>query len=371
MAEKKPTPIIAPVIYFYHTRLTRESYEEWKDYKFPGHLLYGLPLLEKYGIQSVMHKHKYFPGRLKLILYTTKEILFCKEPYNILYGTSFRGLELIILLRALGLYRKPIVIWHHTAIKVSANKIWERISRFFYKGIDHMFLFSRKLIADSLATGKVPESKLQLIHWGPDLAFYDHILQEMPNRQPKGFISTGKENRDMSTLLQAFCTTDEPLEIYIATSNGNVDYKQIIESFSLPTSIQVHYTTGVIPYVLAQKVAGKSCIVICCMDFPYTVGLTTLVEALALGIPVICSRNPNFEMDIDKEGIGITVEYNDVKGWIDAIHYLASHPEEARRMGANARKLAEKRFNLEIFSGEIAESLLDIPKISSKKRTFA
>ena len=47
MAEKRPTPVKPLTIYFYHTRLTRESYEEWKDYKFPGHILYGLPLLEK------------------------------------------------------------------------------------------------------------------------------------------------------------------------------------------------------------------------------------------------------------------------------------------------------------------------------------
>jgi glycosyltransferase involved in cell wall biosynthesis len=107
------------------------------------------------------------------------------------------------------------------------------------------------------------------------------------------------------------------------------------------------------------------------MDFPYTVGLTTLVEAFALGIPVICSRNPNFEMDIDKEEIGITVAYNDVEGWINAIRRIAGHPEEAQKMGANARKLAEERFNLEIFSREIAESLLEISKMSPKKRTFA
>ena len=52
MAEKRPTPVKPLTIYFYHTRLTRESYEEWKDYKFPGHILYGLPLLEKYGIRD-------------------------------------------------------------------------------------------------------------------------------------------------------------------------------------------------------------------------------------------------------------------------------------------------------------------------------
>ena len=97
----------------------------------------------------------------------------------------------------------------------------------------------------------------------------------------------------------------------------------------MPDSIRIHYTDGVIPYELGKLVARKSCIVICCLDFPYTVGLTTLVEAFALGIPVICSRNPNFEIDIDKEGIGITVEYNDVQGWIDAIRYIADHPEKA------------------------------------------
>ena len=92
MAEKKQASLNNPLtIYFYHTRLTRESYEEWKEYKFPGHILYGLPLLEKYGIRSVMHRYKFFPSRLKLMLYTAGEILFCKEKYDVLYATSFRG----------------------------------------------------------------------------------------------------------------------------------------------------------------------------------------------------------------------------------------------------------------------------------------
>ena len=371
MAEEKQTSLKPLTIYFYHTRLTRESYEEWKEYKFPGHILYGLPLLENYGIRSVMHKCKYFSGRLKLMFYATKEILCCKEKYDVLYATSFRGIEPVIFLRALGLYRKPIVIWHHTAVVTNPKPWREQISRLFYKGIDQMFLFSRKLIQDSQKTRKAPSHKLKLIHWGPDLPFYDHLLAEMPDRKPEGFISTGKENRDVDTLLQSFSATNEELDLYIAVSCGNINYKKILDRYSVPDSIRIHYTDGVIPYELGKLVARKSCIVICCLDFPYTVGLTTLVEAFALGIPVICSRNPNFEIDIDKEEIGITVEYNDVQGWIDAIRYIADHPEEARRMGENARKLAEERFNLEIFSREIAESLLEISNISSKNRTFA
>lgn len=208
MAEKKQAPLNTLLtIYFYHTRLTRESYEEWKEYKFPGHILYGLPLLENYGIHSVMHKCKYFSSRLKLMFYATKEILFCKEKYDVLYATSFRGIEPVIFLRALGLYRKPIVIWHHTAVVTNPKPWREQISRLFYKGIDQMFLFSRKLIQDSQKTRKAPSHKLKLIHWGPDLPFYDHLLAEMPDRKPEGFISTGKENRDVDTLLQSFSAT--------------------------------------------------------------------------------------------------------------------------------------------------------------------
>ena len=169
MAEKKQAPLNTLLtIYFYHTRLTRESYEEWKEYKFPGHILYGLPLLENYGIHSVMHKCKYFSGRLKLMFYATKEILFCKEKYDVLYATSFRGIEPVIFLRALGLYRKPIVIWHHTAVVTNPKPWREQISRLFYKGIDQMFLFSRKLIQDSQKPGKLrPTTETDTL--GPDL----------------------------------------------------------------------------------------------------------------------------------------------------------------------------------------------------------
>lgn len=344
-------------IYFYHTRLTKESYDEWKEYKFPGHILYGLPLLGKYGIESVMHKYKHYANRFLLMLYVTKEILLCKERYDVLYATSFRGIELIIFLRALGLFRKPIAVWHHTAVTTSTNRLREFVAKFFYKGIDKMFFFSQKMINDSLKSDKAPAHKLELIHWGPDLAFYDHVMKENSQCTPEGFVSTGKENRDMNTLLKAFSSTSCKLDVYISRSCGNIDYEKIIGKFPPLDSIIIHYTEGVIPYELAKIVAKKSCIVISCLEYAYTVGLTTLVEALALGIPVICSRNPNFEFDIDKEKIGITVEYGDVQGWIKAIKYIDGHPEEAKVMGENARKLAEKRFNMEIFAKEIGDVL--------------
>lgn len=355
MDEKKSAQLKALSVYFYHTRLTSESYEAWKKKEFPGHLLYGATHFESNGIHAIMHRYKYYPKRLQLMLYATKEILLCKEHFDILYGSSFRGLEILIFLRAIRLFRKPIIIWHHTAVTTSKNEWKERISRLFYKGIDHMFLFSQKLIEDSLRTNKVKKEQLSLIHWGADLPFYDNLLKKYPIETPTGFISTGKENRDLDTLLSAFEQTNQRLSIFIAHTCGNINYDNIIARHTLGKNIELNFTTGVIPEELAQKVLQHQCIVIPCLDFPYTVGLTTLVEAFALGMPVICSRNPNFNIDIDKEEAGITVDYGDAQEWTNAINYLANHPEEAKRMGRNGRRIAEEKYNLDNFAHEILD----------------
>ena len=68
-----------------------------------------------------------------------------------------------------------------------------------------MFFFSKALIDDSLKTGKVKEKDMYLIHWGADLDFYDRMRNEAKDKE---FISTGKENRDLATLLQLSAIPD-------------------------------------------------------------------------------------------------------------------------------------------------------------------
>ena len=45
----------------------------------------------------------------------------------------------------------------------------------------------------------------------------------------------------------------------------------------------------------------RKAIVISTYDLPYTVGLTTLVEAMALGLPVITTDNMNYPIDVEVE----------------------------------------------------------------------
>ena len=106
---------------------------------------------------------------------------------------------------------------------------------------------------------------------------------------------------------------------------------------------------------------------ICCQETNYTVGLTTLVEALALGLPVIATRNSTYPINIDKEGIGITIPYYDSVTWEKVLRQISQNPEQLQEMGKKARQLAEKTYNLEQCTSEVAQAIKTIIVKNNKK----
>lgn len=344
-------------IYFYHTENTQYIYGEWEKGNFPGHFLYGATHLVDHGIEMIMHKHRDFSNRFVAALYVLFQILKNYRKIDAVYATHYKYLEIVIFLRALKLFGKPIVIWHHQPI-ITPNKKWrEWLGRLFYCGIDDMFFFSQKLYDDSLKTKKARTERMHVGHWGADLDFYSRIMREHPVANHKGFISTGRERRDMKTLVGAFNQSDAPLDIYLNKSNCGINYENMFRDMEVHDNVKVHFMSGYQQANLSTKVYSSACVVICCLETKYTVGLTTVVEALAFGLPVICSRNPQIPIDFDKDGCGISVPYYDVEGWVKAIRYIQEHPDEAQQMGMRARQLAEQMYNDRRCAEEVAQVL--------------
>jgi glycosyltransferase involved in cell wall biosynthesis len=96
----------------------------------------------------------------------------------------------------------------------------------------------------------------------------------------------------------------------------------------------------------------------------------TIVEAMACGIPCIGFNVGGIPQMIDHLHNGYVAEYQSSKDLANGIHWALTEGEY-ESLSEEACRKAEKRFNLEIFSREIAESLLEISKMSPKKRTFA
>ncbi|GAA6529961.1 hypothetical protein LPYR103PRE_19340 [Segatella asaccharophila] len=344
-------------VYYYHNIPASAFYEKWTKGLLPGHLLYGSTHLPELGIHVIYHRPVLTPYRWKLSLHTAWTLWRRRKTYDAVYATTFRGLEVIIFLRAFRLFPHPVICWHHQPAVTAHNPIREALARIFYRGIDETIFFSQKLVDDSLKTKKIRPDHAHVVHWGADLDFYDRLMASMTGIHHQGFVSTGKEHRDMTTLVHAFNHTCASLDIYICRIDRGFNYEQLFESLSLHSNVRVHYISGNVISSLARKVYSSACAVICCKESDYTVGLTTVVEAMALGIPMICSRNAQMPMDIEKEGCGIMVNYGDVKGWIRAVEYMSSHPEEAAEMGKRGRLLAERYYNDRVCAREVAEIL--------------
>lgn len=356
-------------VYFYHTQDTERIVREWRQGTFPSHFLYGALQLADSGIDVVWHHQKHTYRRLRDMLRATWKILTCRKRYDVLYATHTYGIEPIILLRALKLYRHPIVVWHHQPIVRARNPLREALARCFYRGMDHMIFFSRKLMQDSLLSKKADPRRMSMVHWGADLEYYDRMKEQTRSKQqgtrehhspqqsscplppaPCPFISTGKELRDYETLLQAFHETGLSLTLFVERRR-----QAYFEGLRLiGPNIDLHYGDRPIPHEIAQLVARSRCVCICCQKSNYTVGLTTVVEALALGLPILCTRNPQMPMDIEAEGCGFWLEPGDVEGWKDRLRHIAAHPEEAEAMGRRGRRLAEQYYNINLCGKEVA-----------------
>jgi glycosyltransferase involved in cell wall biosynthesis len=214
-----------------------------------------------------------------------------------------------------------------------------------------MIFFSEKLMQDSMLSKKADPSRMSMVHWGADLDYYDNLQND--GLHPIQFISTGKELRDFETLLKAFQETGLPLTLYAEKKR-----KAYFEALHPAENIELHYGDRPIPHEIALKVAQSRCVCICCQKSNYTVGLTTVVEALALGLPILCTHNPQMPIDIETEGCGFWIEAKDVEGWKERLRYIADHTEEAQMMGRKGRALAEQYYNVRQCGKEVANIIM-------------
>lgn len=250
-------------IYYYHTQDAEHIISEWKRGRYPSHLLYGATCFAENGIDIVMHKHHQASNRIVRMFRVAWQVMRCRESYDVLYGTSHRGLELLIMLRALGIYNHSICLWHHQPITKAKGWLREHVARLYYRGIDQMFMFSDTIVEISKLSVKARPERMHVIHWGADIDYYDRFMREHPSER-SGFISSGMERRDMPTLISAFNNTGLPLRIFSIKSYLGNDYEKIIGAIHRRENITVTFNNRLMIDELTAEVNHSACVVICC-----------------------------------------------------------------------------------------------------------
>lgn len=191
----------------------------------------------------------------------------------------------------------------------------------------------------------IPSGKIVLMRWPVDQLFWKSDPAETDM-----ICTVGREMRDYDTFLKAL----EGLSIrcHIAAGGRAGDkkkdeWKKVLENgHTFPDTI----TTGNVPYDQLRKLYARSrFVVIPLLPTDTDNGATTILEAMAMGKAVICTKTSG-QRDIIKDGQnGIFVPQGDVRALKHAIEYLWNNPQIAESMGKEGRKLIEEHHTLDGF----------------------
>lgn len=327
----------------------------WRVGEYPGHHLWGANSLGPYGFDVVVPPYSLMP-RLKR--FAERYIgpswgdcdqqlrAFWRHDYDIVYSACQTTTGLLARLRNLGLFHKPLVaLLHHELPEDDA-------SRAFVRGHTRVMCLSRKIRTQLTVVFGVPTERIRVLEWGPDLEFYGSALTEL-NTQEASVVSIGKTRRDHDTLVAAFKDSTTPLTI-VGTPPSQLPSSPTIKVVpAYEDSRHVPYREVLGIYRHARIVA------IPLIKTGSMAGLTSLLDAMALGKPVIMTRNPWIDIDIEAEGIGLWIAPGDVAGWRRAVRELVSDAGRCRQMGQRARALVETRYNIQNFTAQLANALTD------------
>jgi len=208
--------------------------------------------------------------------------------------------------------------------------------------IDRMCIQSSVQREFAIRTLGIPEHKIVPMDWNVDTTFW------RPMGKVGEMISTsGREMRDYVTLIKAVWDTGIRCHVAARVIPWKKDewVDRLQEMRELPAHITIGYDE---PQLTVRDYYARSrFVVLPLLPCEIEVGSTVLLEAMAMGKAVVCSKVEG-QRDILQDGVtGIFVPVQDVEAMRRAIVYLWEHPEIAEEMGREGRKLVERNFRLD------------------------
>ncbi len=329
---------------------------------FPDHFFYGVNYLYKRGdkIVALGDKRNRFLSMIETInrglrlhiplgdLSQQWNILPELRSADLIYSPCDSVAQFLCYLRAIGLIKIPIVcLAHHPPLQGRASFIRRPWVKLVLRGISAFPSLSRT-VASQINALDANRQLSSALAWGPDLNYYPPYS---PGRG--GVISAGRTGRDFVTFGRAASRTSSSATIVCPFRYVAAEFKEFRSNVTVfANQNELHFTYR----ELIEMYSTNQAIAIPMVEASGLCGLSSLLDALGMGRAVIMTRNPSIDIDVEAEGIGFAVAPGDTEGWQRAIQFIEDYPEEAQAMGYRARRLAEERYNSQMF----ANSLLKI-----------
>jgi hypothetical protein len=278
----------------------------------------------------------------------TAAVPFLKDA-DLIYAPCQSQTQILTYLKAIGVIRIPIVcLAHHPIVRGRFGRATRPFLRLMLRGLSAMPSLSAEVATEINALASDGNLSKPL-RWGPDADFYP------PGQYPgHGILAAGRTGRDFVTFGRAATAARVPATILCFRSSIQPEFELFGTNVTLITpDTFLAYSESVRHFASARALA----IPMVAQDG--LCGLTSLMDALGAGKPVIMTRNRLIDLDIEALGIGRWVSPGDVEGWTAAMRFFEDNPDEAAAMGCRARALVEDGLDYASFSREIRKIVED------------
>lgn len=301
------------------------------------------------------HLYRFLKRYIKTIdsFYFQVTCLNIVNKFDLIYIGDDVHLFILAIFRFLRIIRKPIFCISHFTYNSKYVFDWKkkfilRIERHLvFRCIDKICFASEKLLQLAKDEGGVPVKHQDVAYWGANRDFYDVKIYADKKPSSDFFLATGGTNRDYETLVKAFSNSHD-LNLQL-NAKFNSYKKELPPNVCVSDNIKFE-----IKDFEEQRKQMYNCIAVLLpiKEINHVPnGATVMVEALAMGKPIIISKIDTNYIDVEKEGVGLTVDIGDVYGWQNALYWMKSHPDQVKEMGRKSLLLANK-YNVRKF-GEV------------------
>jgi glycosyltransferase involved in cell wall biosynthesis len=332
----------------------------WRAGTYPAHHLYGTASLDN-GFDVVdlpfsgegrpagltrLTRHQF--GDLGQQLATIKS----RRRGAVVYGAAAQELRGLVALRAAHAFSTPIVGVFHSPPAPGRHRAAA------LQGFDRAIALSKHTQRGMVAAGIAPE-RITVVGWGADLDFAG-FGPRLPAATDAPVVATGKTGRDMGTLLEALRATGLPAHIYgdrgELTRAGPIPEDVSIRPVSREdeSSAPLRYDDAV-----TADLRSAALVAIPLSSTDRLTGLTEVVDVLACGRPMILTRTPYFDFDIERIGCGWWVAPGDVRGWSELLRAAMADRDRLEQMGRAGRAWAGEHLNARLFGEGVQRVLVE------------
>lgn len=263
------------------------------------------------------------------------------------------GFPYAVLRSVVGQINPPLIILSFNLQGVLSHFLG--LARFGMRSVSRVVVFTPSEVEQYQRLLSLPPGTISYCPHG----WYDPMRWYVPGesahaqelaRAGKFIFTSGRSYRDYETLARAVEGTDVCVKVSSRPFN--------LAGFNLPPNME---SLGWLDYRVAQDYMYESNFYVVPLQLiNFAGGDSSLLAAMSYGKAVVATRAPSTETYLEHGQTGLLVEPGDAEAMRQAILYLWRNPDEAIRMGKEARRRFEENHTMDKLAHRVYDVVLEV-----------